>query len=114
MPKIGLTTPAMLCALLLALTVRAGAEAPTADRDSVDAARACASQAASVREAYGALAEQLKHRGDPATTETLLGQAEDALLKARAACRDDADASRSFEQLSAETEGIRRALAASR
>ncbi len=101
-----------LAAIVLAVATRAPAEPDAAALPpQVQAAKVCAAEAATVRDAYRALRDHLRARADTASAEALLAQAEDALLKARSACRDDADAARSFESLAADSELIRRALA---
>lgn len=105
--------PAALClaAIVLAVASRVSAESDEEILPAqVQAAKLCAAEAATVRDAYRELSDHLKASADTTRAEALLGEAEDALTRARSACRDDAEASRSFEALAADSEIIRRAL----
>ncbi len=104
---------AALCLAAIVLVVAAGASGEPDESilpAQVQAAKLCAAEAATVRDAYRALRDHLRGSADAARAEALLSEAEDALTRARSACRDDADASRSFEALAADSEIIRRAL----
>lgn|GEM_PF-2146406 len=102
-----------LAGAIVVVAMRAGAGSDAADLPpQVQAAKLCAAEAATVRDAYRALRDHLRGHADATRAEVLLSEAEDALLRARSACRDDAEASRSFEALAADSEIIRRALRA--
>lgn len=101
-----------LAAMIVVVPTCARAQAePDVLPSQVQAAKACAVEAATVRDAYRVLSNHLRVRGDVARAEVLLSEAEDALARARSQCRDDAEALRSFEQLATDSAVIRRALA---
>ena len=101
----------LLTAIVFSVATAARPESDTpALPPQVQAAKLCAAEAASVRDAYRALRDHLRARADTTRALVLLTQAEDALLKARSACRDDAEALRSFDALADDSEIIRRVL----
>ncbi|MFN2376187.1 MAG: hypothetical protein ABR538_06600 [Candidatus Binatia bacterium] len=111
--------PAAVLALVLAaaglafasLPAQAAEVAPTAGE--VEAARRCAIDTRLAGDAFGSVRDSVR-AGGGARAEALLSVAEDALLDARASCRDNAEVSAQLERLAGEAEGLRRSLGASR
>lgn len=103
--------PAFLSALVLltgAVSFASEAE-PTATE--VEAARRCAIATKEAGRSFGAVRDNLQVGGG-SRAEELLSVAENALLDARSACRDNAEITASLEDLAGEAERIRRSLSA--
>jgi len=103
-------TALSLFALVVLAAGRGAAQTDLELPQQVQAARACAAEAAAVRDAYRQLRDHLKGSAVKARAEVLLNQAEEALARARQACSQDADAMRSFDALADDSDFIRRAL----